>query len=138
MLNKDKQLGMLAATASSRLRKEVMFSLVKELGKNHCYRCKEEICSAADFSLDHKVDWIGAEKPLELFFDLNNVAFSHLKCNTGTRRKPMVTLECGKCKRQFQRRKFLHKKALNNGQTRFYCSKRCRYNDGSYKRNGNV
>lgn len=79
---KSKLLGMPVGTASGRLKKELMYSLVKELNKHFCYRCNNTIESAADMSIDHKEPWLSAEDPIISFFDLNNVAFSHLSCNS--------------------------------------------------------
>ncbi len=35
----------------------------------------------SEFSIEHKIPWQSAEDPKESFFDLDNIAFSHLKCN---------------------------------------------------------
>ncbi len=77
--NKNKFLGIPYGTACYKLRKMIMFDLVKQLNKNFCYRCKERIEHMKDFSIDHKKCWLGVNK--ELFWDLNNIAFSHLRCN---------------------------------------------------------
>ncbi len=66
-------------TAAHRLRRLLMFSLVVQLG-NKCFRCGKEMTSD-DFSVAHKVPWLDSEYPVRLFFDLNNVSFSHKKCN---------------------------------------------------------
>jgi len=39
---KTKQLGMNPGTASNRLKKEVMFSLVKQTGRDFCFQCGEK------------------------------------------------------------------------------------------------
>lgn len=84
-------LGMAVSTARSRLYKELIFSLTKECGKNNCYRCGKQIESSEDFTVDHKTDWRYKEDANELFFDLDNIAFSHHSCNSacvgGRRRK---------------------------------------------------
>ncbi|MBP7540882.1 MAG: hypothetical protein KA802_13235 [Saprospiraceae bacterium] len=33
------------------------------------------------FSIEHKVSWLNSNNPVELYFDLNNISFSHLSCN---------------------------------------------------------
>jgi hypothetical protein len=80
------QLGMPFGTACGRLRKEVMFELVKEVGKNFCFRCGEPIESSRDLTLDHKEPWRHSENAKDLFFSVANIAFSHWKCNTSARR----------------------------------------------------
>lgn len=78
---KSKQLGMHPSTAANRLRKTVLFSLIKVMGLNNCWHCGEEIENIDNLSIEHKVPWLDSEDPVGLFFDLNNIAFSHLECN---------------------------------------------------------
>lgn len=85
---KTEQLGMPIGTASNKLRKMVLFSLLKELGRDQCYRCGQPINSIEELSIEHKIAWLDSEHPKELFFSLNNIAFSHLKCNVGAARHP--------------------------------------------------
>ena len=75
------QLGMPQGTASHRLRKMILFKLLQEADLNWCYRCGKKIEKIKDLSIEHKIPWLDSEKPKELFFDLKNVAFSHLSCN---------------------------------------------------------
>lgn len=87
-MNRNEQvfglLGMPRGTAFNRLRKGIMFSLIVRLGEDDCYRCGRLIESADDLSVEHKVPWERDNgKAKELFFDLENIAFSHLKCNIG-------------------------------------------------------
>ena len=77
--SKVRQLGMPWGTASARLKKAVMFELVVRAGLDTCFRCGERIETAADLSIDHKVDWVDVDS--KLFWDLSNVAFSHRACN---------------------------------------------------------
>lgn len=83
---KEKQLGMPIGTAASRLRKIVMFDLVKQLNKGYCYKCGNKITDVEDFSIEHKIPWLDSEKPIKVYFDLDNIAFSHRSCNVGSRR----------------------------------------------------
>ena len=80
---KSRQLGMPHSTANYRLRKMILFSLLKEFHKNHCFRCGKVIKTIEELSIEHKVPWLHKENATELFFDLNNIAFSHLSCNCG-------------------------------------------------------
>lgn len=84
----ENQLGMSHGLASNRLKKILLFELAKKLNYNICYRCGEEIKSSDGLSMDHKIPWIHSVNPVELFFDINNVAFSHLKCNISHKRTP--------------------------------------------------
>lgn len=83
---KYEQLGMPLGTANAILRKNIMFLLIKELDLDWCYRCEERIESVDHLSIEHKTPWLDSESPKELFFSLDNIAFSHLKCNVGARR----------------------------------------------------
>ena len=83
---KAEQLGMPHGTAANRLRKLLLFDLAVKSGLGTCFRCDEPIESAKDLSIEHKVPWLDTEDPVGLFFDLNNIAFSHLSCNIVTRR----------------------------------------------------
>jgi hypothetical protein len=88
MSNKKKvQLGMNPSTASGRLVKDILFSLVCETGKNICFHCGKEMFRDS-FSIEHKIPWLDSENALELFFDLKNISFSHLSCNIENRRIP--------------------------------------------------
>lgn len=73
-------LGMPHGTAVSRLRKLVLFDLLKRHNENVCVRCGKEILTADDLSVEHIQPWEG--KSVELFWDLQNIAFSHKECNT--------------------------------------------------------
>lgn len=84
---KSKQLGVNFSTACNQLRKSVMFSLVQKCGLNLCHRCGKEIETSHELSLDHVEDWMYKENAQELFFDVNNIAFSHKTCNYGARQR---------------------------------------------------
>ena len=83
---KDNQLGMAGGTASNRLRKMVLFDLLKRHSENICFRCESKIETPDDLSIEHKRPWLDSHDPIRLFFDLDNIAFSHLTCNIGARR----------------------------------------------------
>lgn len=78
---KTQQLGMPIGTASNRLRKLIMFDLLKKLYLNVCYQCGEDIQTEDELSIEHITPWLHSENPTELFFDLHNISFSHLRCN---------------------------------------------------------
>ena len=86
MDKKSEQLGMPSGTAAGRLRKNILFSLLKRLNENFCYQCGGEIEFEDELSIEHKVTWLNSEDPKSLFFDLDNIAFSHLSCNSSAAR----------------------------------------------------
>jgi hypothetical protein len=54
--------------------------LLCRLEENICFKCAKEIVTVDELSIEHKEPWEG--RSAELFWDLNNIAFSHLRCNT--------------------------------------------------------
>jgi hypothetical protein len=76
---KDITLGMPHGTANGRLRKNILFYLLKKYNENVCFKCSEKIEDVDDLSIEHKKPWEGISA--DLFWDLQNVAFSHLHCN---------------------------------------------------------
>ena len=80
---KADQLGMNPGTASGRLVKDLLWSLIDK----KCYRCGKEM-TRETFSIDHVVPWLDSEDPLGLYFDLHNVSFSHRFCNVSASRTP--------------------------------------------------
>lgn len=83
---KSEQLGMPFGTATAKLRKTILFSLLKKYNENYCYKCCGEIESEKELSIEHKTPWLYSESPIELFFNMENIAFSHLECNTKDKR----------------------------------------------------
>lgn len=81
------QLGINYSTAQNRLRKQILFKYVKLAGDNICYVCNKEITNIDELSLEHKIPWLDDENAEKLFWDENNISFSHLKCNTGRARR---------------------------------------------------
>ncbi len=103
------QLGMPQGTASNRLRKEIIFNLIKRLNENYCFQCGAEIEFAGALSIEHKIPFLDSNDPVKLFFDLDNIAYSHLSCNVGAARQtkeathPSLSAyrkgcRCGECK----------------------------------------
>ena len=76
---KAEQLGMPFGTASARLKKKILLSLLQKLGEDKCYRCGNLIATVEGLSVEHKKAWFNIDT--ELFWDLDNIAFSHLDCN---------------------------------------------------------
>jgi hypothetical protein len=84
---KNAQLGMPIGTASNRLRKRIIFSLLRRLGETNCFRCGCPIETFVELSVEHKTPWLDTPDPVAVFFDIENIAFSHLTCNVGEARK---------------------------------------------------
>ena len=89
-------LGMNSGTAQHRLRKMIMFMLVQETGRDYCYQCKKQIKTIEELSIEHIQSWQLADSPRETFFDLDNIAFSHLICNVtaASKHRPKI-IKCG-------------------------------------------
>ena len=91
MNERARQLGVPYGTARSILNKKIMFSFVQRLGLDTCYRCGKTIEDVDNLSVEHKQAWLHEPNARELFFDLENIAFSHHKCNSGSARAPIGT-----------------------------------------------
>lgn len=85
-MNKQKQLGINPSTASHRLVKDILFSYVKD---TPCFHCKLPL-TRETFSIEHKIPWLHSENPLELFFSLENISFSHMSCNREAARSTKI------------------------------------------------
>ncbi len=81
---KEKQLGMRISMAAYHLTRQILFRLVQELHRDICFRCNKEIETLGEFSIEHKKPWLDVDPAL--FWDLENIAFSHRKCNSGAAR----------------------------------------------------
>ncbi|MET0624470.1 MAG: hypothetical protein ABW250_15930 [Pyrinomonadaceae bacterium] len=99
-------LGLPHGTAANRLRKLILFHLLQRHGENVCFKCSQRIETAEELSVEHKEPWEGVS--VELFWDMENIAFSHLRCNKNHRRRggradlrkvgPEGTAWCRNCK----------------------------------------
>lgn len=111
MDKKSEQLGMPFGTASNRLRKELLFSLLQKYDICNCYRCGSLINSSNELSIDHKIPWL--DNSPELFWDLNNIAYSHLKCNSKLARKYNKIYSSKKDRKRAQNKRYYAKKKSN-------------------------
>lgn len=57
----------------------ILFDVLSRHGENVCYRCRKVISSSEELSIEHKKPWQNVDTAL--FWDLGNIAFSHLSCN---------------------------------------------------------
>ncbi len=116
---KGDQLGMPLGTAYAKLRKSVLFKLVKQTNQNVCFHCKKTIESIDEFSIEHKIPWL--DNNPDLFWNLDNIAFSHLTCNVSAARKPHKIewpagqAWCNKCKQMKQLDQFPPSKTKKRG-----------------------
>lgn len=118
--NKNKALGEPYGTASAKLRKMILFSLIRRLELDVCFRCGKKIESIEDLSIEHIEAWLNSDSPREKFYDLNNIAFSHLRCNSSCAnrdhvRNPILstrivdkedTAWCSGCQRELDKKQF--------------------------------
>ena len=81
-VEKSKRLGMAHSVARFRLNKIILFNLLYKHKENVCYRCTRKIDTIDELSIEHKQPWFYSPDPFRMFFDLENIAFSHLKCNS--------------------------------------------------------
>lgn len=79
---KSERLGMSHGVARARLLKMILFDLLKQFNKDVCFRCDKKIDKIEELSIEHKKAWLNSENPKQLFFDLENISFSHLSCNS--------------------------------------------------------
>lgn len=91
---KKMQLGMNPSTASNRLVKDVLWKLIQQTGQSTCCKCGE-LMSRETFSIEHVTPWLDSSDPVGLYFDLDNVSFSHLRCNREDARPRIKTLVHG-------------------------------------------
>ena len=83
MHKKERQaelLGVSVSTAVNRLQRDLIFDFISKAGEV-CYRCHKPM-TREDFSIEHKTAWMGSSNPVETFFDVDNIAYSHLSCNS--------------------------------------------------------
>lgn len=115
------------STAQGKLRKKILFFLVQETGRDNCFQCGKKIETEDELSIEHKKAWLNDENGKELFWDLDNIAFSHLNCNVGARvtktKHPSIRsyengCRCDECKeiRKLKARKYRSKKKTMDNQ----------------------
>lgn len=105
------------STAQHRLVKDILWNFILETSKNKCSKCGEDMCRKT-FTIEHIVPWLHSENPLELFFDLDNITFSHLSCNISAGRRPMKKFSS----RKEQQKAYYEKDKIN----RKYCPEKRR------------
>lgn len=74
------------STAQGRLLRDILFDFVMKEDIT-CFHCQEEL-TRETFSIEHKEPWLDSENPVDMFFDIENISYSHLSCNTRAARRP--------------------------------------------------
>lgn len=88
MIDKKKeQLGMNPSTASGRLVKDILWSLIVKDCQDTCCKCGNKM-TRETYSIEHVKPWLDSGDPVGLYFDLDNISFSHLSCNIADARRP--------------------------------------------------
>lgn len=85
--NDKHMLGMSMSTATYKLYRKILFSLIRGAGTDKCHRCGETISEIDELSIEHKNAWRWQPNPKDAYFDINNVAFSHRSCNSAEERE---------------------------------------------------
>lgn len=93
-MKKQNQLGMNPSTASGRLVKDLLWNFVKTTGQDACCKCGEPM-SRETFSIEHVTPWLDSDDPVGLYFDLENISYSHRLCNFADKRSPHAGRVCG-------------------------------------------
>lgn len=75
----SQQLGMSHGAAAGQLRKRLLFHYITRMKENICFKCGGEITTADELSIEHKKPWENIS--VDLFWDIENITFSHLRCN---------------------------------------------------------
>lgn len=91
---KKMQLGMNPSTASGRLVKDLLWNFVETTGQMACCKCGEPM-SRETFSIEHVTPWLDSDDPVGLYFEIENISYSHLRCNVEAARKTLVETPCG-------------------------------------------
>ena len=123
--------------ACGQLRKRIMFSLLQELNRDICYRCGKKIETVDELSIEHKKFWLRVD--VELFWNLDNITFSHLNCNNKHRRIPHKITPpdgyswCSRCSQFKLLSEFPTKYLSPDGRKRRLCT-RCRTEVGREQR----
>lgn len=90
---KKMQLGMNHSTARARLVKDLLWNFIVKTDNDTCCKCGEKM-EKDNFSIEHVKPWLDSEDPVGLFFDIENISYSHLQCNVVDRRN-LNPANCG-------------------------------------------
>lgn len=83
---RTEKLGRCFSSAYRQLTRDIMFDLIVRANQNICFRCGHQM-DRDNYSIEHKDPWLNSDSPVEKFFDLSNISFSHIACNAGEMHK---------------------------------------------------
>lgn len=118
---KSEFLNMNHGTAQHRLRKLILFKYITLAGDDICFKCNMKIIKVEDLSIEHKQSWLNVST--DLFWDLDNIAFSHLRCNKPDRLHNKYKTICPKGHSDYKaygKHNYRHCKVCNRDRTREY------------------
>mgnify|MGYP002346281941 CR=1 FL=1 len=78
---------MSVSTARAKLVMDLLFHMVMTHTSGTCARCGE-LLTRSSFTIDHMDPWLDSEDPFSKYFDVSNVRYSHLSCNSKASRRP--------------------------------------------------
>lgn len=122
-----RQLGLSPSTARNLLKRNIIYYLAQKTGMDTCFRCGGKIERPQDISIEHKIPWLDAD--IALFWDMDNIAFSHRICNKPNRNNGGVgrrrlgidgKIWCPKCQEYLSADDFRSNKSDSNG-LQTYC-----------------
>jgi hypothetical protein len=73
--------------------RKLTFDYAQRCGETVCYQCGKKIETYEEFSMEHKIPWRNKLNGRKLFFDLDNISFSHHTCNSRAGQKTSVLLQ---------------------------------------------
>lgn len=119
------QLGMSPSKARSRLVEVILFDFAKQLRLDNCFQCGQKIEKLEEFTMEHKNPWL--HKNPELFWDIENIAFSHHLCNSTKAVPTNYRCEtgnhwCNHCKKCLPVTMFGRRKQKGYAALRNYCN----------------
>jgi len=83
------------STAQGKLVRDILWEMIRIAGMTSCHHCGKPM-DRNTFSIEHIEPWLDSEDPVGLFFDLDNISFSHQECNikaSRTNKSPCGTVQ---------------------------------------------
>ncbi len=120
---KSDYLGLPISTASYRLYRKIIFGLLKKYNEDKCFVCKESIDNIQELTVEHIKPWLNVDQAL--FWDLDNISFSHHKCNKVHRTNRKCELGfywCQNCRQCLTAEKFSSTKDSAGKYKKSYCN----------------
>ncbi len=67
--------------------RDILWNFITKTNSDYCCRCGEKM-ERSNFSVEHLIPWLDSDDPVKLFFDMENISFSHYVCNNRAARRP--------------------------------------------------